>query len=143
MEENMPASDILSLRVSMAERAIRLLYAIALILIALAVLFGLWRGGVLMTRTPMQPPQVSANTNPSPPATTTAPQTPPQGVQGFRGGPRFMSRDRRRFFMMRRHPMRAGIFMIIGTLVRGFIALLLVRILAELGLAILAIPRRA
>jgi len=138
----MPASDILSLRVSMAERAIRLLYSLALVLIALGTVFGLWRGGMLMTRTPMPPPQISANANPTPPATTTAPQTPQQGVQGFRGGPRFMSRERRRFFMMRRHPMRAGIFMIIGTLVRSFIALLLVRILAELGLAVLAMPRR-
>jgi hypothetical protein len=43
---------------------------------------------------------------------------------------------------MRRHPMRAGIFMIIGALVRGFIALMIVRILAELGLSILAMPRR-
>jgi hypothetical protein len=48
----------------------------------------------------------------------------------------------RRFFMMRRHPLRAGIFIIIRTLVRGFIALMVVRILAELGLAILAMPRR-
>jgi hypothetical protein len=43
---------------------------------------------------------------------------------------------------MRRHPMQAGIFMIIRTFVGGFIALMIVRILAEMGLAILAMPRR-
>jgi hypothetical protein len=140
----MAASDILSLKTSMAERAIRWLYALALILIALGVIFGLWRGVMLAGRTPMtNPPAAAANANP--PANAMTAQAPQPGAQAMRPrGPRgfFRSRAERRFIMERRHPMQAGIFMIVGSLVRGFIALMIVRILAEMGLAILAMPRR-
>jgi len=140
----MAATDILSLRTSMGERAIRWLYALALILIALGVIFGLWRGVMLASRAPMtNPPAAAANANP--PANAMIAPAPQQGAQApGRMGPRgfYRSREARRFFMMRRHPMRAGIFMIIGSLLRGFIALMVVRILAEMGLAVLAMPRR-
>ena len=140
----MAATDILSLKTSMAERAIRWLYALALILIALGVIFGVWRGAMLASRAPMtNPPAMAANTNA--PANAMTAQAPQPSAQAMRPmGPRgFYHRGfERRFFMMRRHPMRAGIFMIIGALVRGFIALMIVRILAELGLSILAMPRR-
>jgi len=140
----MAASDILSLKTSMAERAIRWLYALALILIALGVIFGLWRGVMLAGRTPMtNPPAAAANANP--PANAMTAQAPQPGAQAMRPrGPRgfFRSRAERRFIMERRHPMQAGIFMIVASLVRGFIALMIVRILAEMGLAILAMPRR-
>jgi hypothetical protein len=140
----MAATDILSLRTSMGERAIRWLYALALLLIALGVIFGIWRGAMIASRAPMtNPPAAAANANP--PANATTSQAPQQGAQAMRPmGPRgfYRSREARRFFMMRRHPMRAGIFMIIGSLLRGFIALMVVRILAEMGLAILAMPRR-
>jgi hypothetical protein len=36
-----------------------------------------------------------------------------------------------------------GLWIIFGALLRGAIALLVVRILAEMGLAVLAMPRRA
>ena len=140
----MAATDILSLKTSMAERAIRWLYALALILIALGVIFGVGRGVMLASRAPMtNPPAMTANTNA--PANAMTAQVPQPGAQAMRPmGPRgfYRGRGERRFFMMRRHPMQAGMFMIIRALVRGFIALMIVRILAELGLAILAMPRR-
>ena len=139
----MAATDILSLKTSMAERAIRWLYALALILIALGVIFGVGRGVMLASRAPMtNPPAMTANTNaPANAMTAQAPQPSAQAMRPMGRG--FYHRGfERRFFMMRRHPMRAGIFMIIGALVRGFIALMIVRILAEMGLAVLAMPRR-
>lgn len=138
----MAATDFFNLRTSQGERAIGWLYGLALILIALGLIFGLWRGISLATRAPMtNPPAMAANTNP-PNAMT--PQAPQPGAQAVRPmGPRFYRRPfERRFVMMRRHPLRAGIFLIIRTLVGSFIALMVVRILAELGLAILAMPRR-
>ena len=48
----MAARDILTLKTPMAEGIIRLLYTIALILIALGVLFGLARGVMIMTHAP-------------------------------------------------------------------------------------------
>jgi hypothetical protein len=41
-----------------------------------------------------------------------------------------------------RNPMLAGLVIIVSTLLRGAIMLMIVRILAELGLAVLAMPRR-
>ncbi len=147
----MAASDILNLRSSMGARAIRLLYAIALILIALGVLMGLGRGIRIMTHTPMNRPAVTATTNPQSGATAT-PQ-PPQNraMQNARPGPRGFYRDRyrhRRFGMMGRgmagrSPALFGVLVMIGALVKGFIALLIVRVLSEMGLAVLAMPRRA
>jgi hypothetical protein len=141
----MAATDILSLKTSMAERAIRWLYALALILIALGVIFGVWRGAMLASRAPMTPPAVAANANP-PANNMMMQQTPQPGDRAMRPmmGPRGFYRhgSERRFFMMRRHPLGAGIFMIVASLVRGFIALMVVRILAEMGLAVLAMPRR-
>ena len=144
----MAATDILSLNTSMGERAIRLLYALALLLITLGVVFGIWRGAMITSRAPMtNPPAAAANATP-PAGNNMMQQTPQQGPQAMRPmmGPRsgFYRRGfDRRFMMMRRHPMRAGIFMILGSLLRGFIALMVVRILAEMGLAVLAMPRRA
>jgi hypothetical protein len=140
----MAASDIFSLKTSMGERAIRWLYALALILIALGVLFGLWRGAMLAMRAPMQPPAISANST-NPPANAMTGQAPQTGAQAMRPrGPRgfYRSRAERQFFFMRRHPMQAGIMMIVRALVGGFIGLMVVRILAEMGLAVLAMPRR-
>ena len=140
----MAATDIFSLRTSMAERSIRWLYALALILITLGVIFGVWRGAMLASRAPMtNPPAMADNANA--PANAMTAQAPQPSAQAMRPmGPRgfYRGRGERRFFMMRRHPMQAGIFMIIRTLVGGFIALMIVRILAEMGLAILAMPRR-
>ena len=126
--------DILNLSNSMGERAIRWLYTIALILIALGVIWGVRGGVLLMMRDPMPPPAVTASADAG--AQATAPQ-PQQGAQDARPrGPRGMYRSpaERRFFMQRRHPMPAGAFMVVSALVRGLVTLLIVRILAEIGL---------
>ena len=142
----MAASDILTLKTSMAERLIRLLYTIALILIAIGVLMGLGRGVMILTHAPMHRPAMT--TSATPPSAAVTPQTPQTDAQNarpdmhrgdFRGWHRF---HHRRFGMMGRSPAMFGIFMIVGALLRGLIALLLVRVLAEIGLAVLAIPRR-
>ena len=54
----MAARDILTLNTPMAERIIRLLYTIALVLIAIGTLFGIGRGVMILTHTPMQRPAV-------------------------------------------------------------------------------------
>ena len=141
----MPASDIVTLRTSMGERAIGWLYALALILIALSVIFGIWRGVMIASRQPMtNPAAVSANTNPPANAMTGQAPAPQRGALARRPfSPGFRGPGRGRFFFMaRRNPVQAGILMIIFTLIRGFVALMVVRILAELGLAILAMPGR-
>jgi hypothetical protein len=140
--------DILNLSNSMGERAIRWLYTIALILITLGVVFGVWRGGVTMMRTPMPRLPISADANtgaPAPQATApdanapvaAAPQRGP-GMRGMQPGMRGRF-DRRRggmmgMRMMRRNPQMFGGLMIIRALLRGLIALLVVRVLAEIGL---------
>ena len=126
--------DILNLSNSMGERAIRWLYVIALILIALGVIWGVRGGVLLMMRTPMPPPSATASNDAGTPPQAMAPQ---QGAQdGRMRGPRgfYRSPAERRFFMERRHPMPAGAFMIVRTLVRGLVSLLIARVLAEIGL---------
>jgi hypothetical protein len=66
-----------------------------------------------------------------------------QGMRGdFRGWHRFGHHHRFGMMMMHRSPMMFGLMMIIGSLLRGLIALLLLRVLAEIGLSILAMPKR-
>jgi len=146
----MATRDILTLKTPMGEGIIRLLYTIALILIAIGVLMGLARGVMIMTHAPMQRPAITAPATPQSGAATPAPQTDAQnarpdfrpGMRGdFRGWHRFG--HHRRFGMMGHSPAIFGIFMIVRALLGGFIALMVVRVLAELGLSILAMPRRA
>lgn len=151
----MAARDILTLKTSMAEGIIRLLYTIALILIGLGVLFGIARGVMILTHTPMQRPAITSSATPPSGAMaqqqpSTAPQAQPdqnarpdfRGPRGdFRGWHRW-GHHRGYFGMMPRSPM-FGLVVIVGALLRGFIALLIVRVLAEIGLAVLASPRRA
>ncbi len=143
----MAARDILTLKTPMAEGIIRLLYTIALILITLGVLFGVARGVMIMTHAPMQRPAITAPATPDSSAVTPtpAPQTDAQnarpGMRGdFRGWHRFG--HHRYGMMMGRSPMGFGLMMIVGSLLRGLIALLLVRVLAEIGLAVLGMPKR-
>jgi hypothetical protein len=73
------------------------------------------------------------------------------GQRGMMMGP-----GQRRMMMMRRfgrrsigpfeigrNPVLGGLWIILGTLLHGAIGLLVVRILAEMGLAVLAMPRRS
>lgn len=146
----MAARDILTLKTPMAEGIIRLLYTIALILITLGVLFGVARGVMIMTHAPMQRPAITAPATPDSSAVT--PQTPQTDAQNarpeFRPGMRGDFRGWHRFghhrygMMMGRSPMGFGLMMIVGSLLRGLIALLLIRVLAEIGLAFLGMPKR-
>lgn len=152
----MAARDILSLRTSMAEGIIRLLYTIALILIGLGVIFGIARGVMILTHTPMQRPAVTSSAAPTSGDTAAqqqsnpAPQAQPdqnarpdfRGMRGdYRGWHRW-GHHRGPFGMMPRSPW-FGLVVIVGALLRGLIALLIVRVLAEIGLAVLALPKRA
>jgi hypothetical protein len=148
----MAARDILTLKTPMAEGIIRLLYTIALIFITLGVVMGLARGAMIMTHAPMQRPAITASATPPSGAAITpqAPQNDAQntrpefgpGMRGdFRGWHRFG--HHRYGMMMGRSPALFGLFMIVRTLLGGFIALMMVRILAEMGLAVLAMPRRS
>jgi hypothetical protein len=144
----MATRDILTLNNSMAPRLIRCLYIVALILITVMVILGLVRGVRVMSRPPLPPPAMA---NAAPPATApdaAAPQPPRPGMMG--PGQRRMMMYRRfgrprgfAPFGMGRNPVLAGGWIILGTLIRGAIVLLVVRILAEMGLAILAMPRRS
>ncbi len=150
----MAARDILTLNTPMADRIIRLLYTIALILIAIGTLMGIGRGVMIMTHMPMQRPAIAGAANPSggmmaPQPDTAAPQADAQnarpdfrdGSRGdFRGWHRFG--HHRPFGMMHRSPL-FGLVVIVGALLRGLIGLLLLRVLAEIGLAILAMPKRS
>ncbi|MES2295140.1 MAG: hypothetical protein V4527_17715 [Pseudomonadota bacterium] len=146
----MAARDILTLKTPMAEGIIRLLYTIALILIFLGVLFGVARGVMIMTHAPMQRPAITAPATPDSSAVTPqAPQTDAQNARPeFRPGMRGDFRGWHRFghhrygMMMGRSPMGFGLMMIVGSLLRGLIALLLIRVLAEIGLAVLGMPKR-
>ena len=113
---------------------------------------GLGRGVAIMTHAPMQRPAIAATANPQ--SGTTATPQPPQNraMQNARPGGRGFYRDRFRYRhrpygmmgrgMIGRSPALFGIFVMIGALVKGFIALLIVRVLSEMGLAVLAMPRR-
>ena len=151
----MAARDILNLRTSMAEGIIRLLYTIALILIGLGVLFGIGRGVMILTHAPMQRPAITSTATPPSGAMAqqqdnAAPQAQPDQNAGpgmrdgmrrdFRGWNRF--HHHRHWGMMGHSPM-FGLLVIVGALLRGLIALLIIRVLAEIGLAVLAMPKRA
>ncbi|MBN9546875.1 MAG: DUF4282 domain-containing protein [Alphaproteobacteria bacterium] len=151
----MAARDILTLNTPMAERIIRLLYTIALVLIAIGTLFGIGRGVMILTHTPMQRPAITSNANPSgnnavtPQSGTAAPQTDAQNDRrDFRNRMRgeyrgwYGRRHYGPFGTMPRSPI-FGLVVIIGALLRGLIGLLIVRVLAEIGLAILGMPKRA
>ena len=149
-DNNKMSGNILNLNVPMAPRLIRILYVIAIILIALGVLRGVAGGVMTMTRPPHQAAMAApADQNTSPNAAT-ASQTPsaPQDAQAnpmrrpgfgpgrFRrgpgmGGPRFMHRPRGPMMlgpMMRGMPPAVmGAVRILLVLLHGFVMLLVVR----------------
>jgi hypothetical protein len=144
----MATRDILSLDNSLAPRLIRCLYIVALVLITVMVLLGVMRGVRIMSR-PAMPPAAMADSA-APGAAMPAPPRPGM-TQRFddrrmMGGRRFGRRDfggrRMGMFGMGRNPLLGGLFVILGALLRGAIVLMIVRILAEIGLAVLAMPRR-
>ncbi len=143
----MAAGDIFALNTSLAARLIRCLYIVALILIAIMVILGVVRGVRIMTFTPRPMPAAAG----APPAPGAAMPAPPQGAMPAQPGRRMMMMRRfrrpgmmgpRAPFGFGRNPALAGAFAIFMTLLRGAIMLMVVRILAEIGLAVLAMPRR-
>ena len=152
----MAVGDILSLKHSMAARLIRCLYTLALILIAVMVVLGVAHGVRIMSFTPPPPPAAAA----APPTADAAqpPATQTGMMQGVPNGRMMMNRRTmmnrgmmrrngmmgpRAPFGMGRNPAVAGLFAIFMALIHGVIVLMVVRILAEIGLAVLAMPRRS
>ena len=151
----MAASDILNLNESVAPRLIRILYGLTLIVIALGVVLGLVQGIRTATRMPPLPPlQMSEQANPGAPQIQVPPAAGQPGLRedrfGRRGfGARRLGGDGFRpgrvgpFGMnLRRNPALFGAFLIVRTLMMGFIGLLVVRILAEMALSVLALNQR-
>ena len=106
----------------------------ALIVITVFVLLGVMRGVRIMTFTP--PPGMTA------PAQGMM-QSAPQANRMM--GPRMANRGQmmpRRYPRLFGNPPLDGAFLIFWSLLRGAIAVMIVRILAEMGLAVLALPRR-
>lgn len=107
---------------------------------------------MIMTHTPMRRPAITSSANPSgnamtPQSGTAAPQADNQIERRefrdrWRGDHRgwYGRRHYGSFGMMPRSPM-FGLVVIIGALLRGLIGLLIVRVLAEMGLAILGMPQ--
>ncbi len=110
----MATRDILTLNNSIAPRLIRCLYIVALVLITVMVVLGVFRGVRIMTR-PAMPPAAMAD-NAAPPSAA-MPAPPPPGVMQRFGDRRMMmermrGRDfgRRRFapFGLGRNPLLGG-----------------------------------
>ena len=152
----MAVRDILTLSNPVAPRLIRCLYIVALVLIAVMVVFGLAHGVRIMLRPPLPRPAISASTTAATDTTSqanSAPQPPRPDFTARRQAFQHMMMARR-FRRPRgpfggefgpgpfpRMPLLSGAAIIFFTLLRGIIVLLVVRILAELALAILAMPR--
>jgi hypothetical protein len=143
----MATRDILNLDNSLAPRLIRCLYIVALVLITVMVLLGVMRGVRTMSRPAMPPAAMADSAAPN----AAVPVPPPPGMtqrfgdrrmMGERFGRRAFGGRRMGLFGMGRNPLLAGLFVILGALLRGAIVLMIVRILAEIGLAVLAMPRR-
>ena len=155
----MSAGNILNMNQPMGAKLIRILYCIGLVLIALGTLAGVV-GGVRTMMRPM-PPMTAPAAATAPMAQPTTPP-PPQaanpnrpnmgpgmGRRGFGGrgmrGPRmgppgFRGPGFRRgpFMMgMRLPPPALGALRIFLVLLRGLIAIMIIRVLAEIGTAIL------
>jgi len=142
----MAIGDILALKTSLAARLIHALYAITLIIITVMVILGVVRGISIMSRPPMPPPTMSSDAAPA--DAQGALQQPDMQARRMAMQRFMMERRVRRpgplgLFGIGRNPTLAGGFLILATLVRGAIMVMVVRILAELGLAVLAMPRRS
>jgi hypothetical protein len=142
-------TSFFNLEHSIAPRLIRVLYVVVAVLIAIFVILGVVRGITVATRMPRPGPAITAQA----PADSATMPAPPAGARGAMMGPRrFVGRGfgrgygpgPGRVFGIRaaRYPAVAGGFIILRSLVMGFIALFVVRILAEMALAVLNLPRR-
>ena len=138
-------SSILNLDTPIAHRLIRCLYTAALVVIAIVTVIGIARGVMTMTR-PAPAPMAAASSPPA--ALPNAQGGPPAAMPGPRPGRPFFRP--RRFGphgpllgpVLRGQPVLAGAVQILFTLLRGLVMLLVVRILAEMGLAVLSLGER-
>lgn len=151
-------TSFFNLETSIAPRLIRILYVVVVVLIAIGVILGMVRGITIATRMPRPQPAITAQsatdgtTMPAPPASDARSAMGARGDMAGRGPRRFAGRGfgrgpgfgPGRMFGMRptRNPAVAGAFIMTRALVMGFIALFVVRILAEMALAVLNLPRR-
>jgi hypothetical protein len=153
-DAGMSAANILNLNQPMGAKLIRILYCIALVVIALATLSGMVGGVRTMLRPPPMAQTATAAPIGQPPAPPDAanPNRPDFGPGEFRRGrpgmrgPRMDGpmRMRRPFVIggMVLPPPVSGALRILLALLRGLIAIMIVRVLAEIGTAILAMSAR-
>jgi hypothetical protein len=146
----MAARDIVTLENSFAPCLLRVLYPLALAIILVGMLLGIAQGVRIITRPPMTPPAAAqSGAQPgTPPGAMGQMQPPPGAMMGPRGmmgrgmmGPAMMERRRMMRGMRAANPAMAGSFVIIRTLVAGAILMMVVRILAEMALAVLRLPK--
>jgi hypothetical protein len=141
-------SNILNLDTPIAHRLIRCLYTVALVVIAIVTVMGVARGVILMTRPAPISAAASAAPTAAPPAAATGQPAPPTALPaGPRGRPFFRPRRLGGPLMSPifrgAPPALVGLVQIVLVLLRALVMLLVVRILAEMGLSVLAMGGRA
>jgi hypothetical protein len=149
------ASGILSLNSSLAPRLIRILYIVAVIFIAIGVLLRVGQGVMRIAHPPLhhattaaaagEAPGTDQSTTATRPSAVTGSSVREDGRMGF-GHRRF---DTHRFHGPRlrllrvvprdQRPLVFGIFRIVFALIWGTIAVMVVRVLAELANAVLTL----
>jgi hypothetical protein len=137
-------SSMLNLNTPVAHRLIRCLYTAALVVVAIVTVLGIARGVMIMTRPAPAPITAAApglalpNAPGGPPAAMPAPRPGRPFFRTRRFGPssRFMGP------VLRGQPVLAGAVQIVLALLRGLVVLMVVRILAEMGLAVLVLGER-
>lgn len=142
----MAVRDIVTLDTDIAPKLLRILYPLALILISLMLLVGVAQGIRTIT-SPPRPPMMAGTT--TPPATPQSGMLQPPPMPGIMGRGMMGPRDTygRRLFrrtpgLRAANPVLAGTFLIVRAMVMAAILIMVVRILAEMALAVLALPKR-
>ena len=150
----MSVRNILTLNKPMAPCLIQVLYRIALAFIVLGILHGVARGVWIMNhQMPLQFPAASQSSSTPDAMNSGSPPDRRQGMWQRYPGRGFGNRDfgrpgfrdsRPRAFMMMRHlppPVRGGVRILL-VLLRGLVMVMIVRVLAEIGTAILAMKTK-
>ena len=139
----MAARDIVTLEKSFAPCLLRILYPLGLAIILVGMLLGIAQGVRVITRPPIAP---VTQTGAQPGAMDQ--MRPPPGAMMGRGmmeprmmAPAMMERRRMMRGMRAANPVMAGTFIIARTLVGGLVLMMVIRILAEMALAVLRLPK--
>ena len=155
------ASTLLSLNSSLAPRFIKILYIIALIFIALGVILRVGHGVIRITHPPVHHAAMAAMAGQMPSANQSTPATSQSAAPGSRirrdGQPGQVGFGNKHFGARRFHgprlgllsavptdqrPLVFGIFRILFALIWGAIAVMVVRVLAELAIAVLTLSTK-